>query len=410
MDAEVIAVGSELLTPHRLDTNSLFLTDQLNALGVEVTGKCVVGDDRARLAAAITAALGRSGIILITGGLGPTEDDVTRDAVGLALGRGQTYNPEIFAAILERFRRMGRAVAENNRRQAMVLDGAEVLPNPNGTAPGQWLTQAGRHVILLPGPPKELEAMFHAQCLPRLLRVLPPMALRTLTFRVAGMAESDLDHRIAPAYTEYTDVATTVLAGAGDITVHLRARAADAAYAERRIAELGAKVEAILGDRIYSRNGDSLEIVVGDLLRGRGETVSVAESCTGGLVAERLTSVPGASDYFLGGFLTYTDAIKARLLGVAEELLREHTAVSEPVAAAMAAGARERAGSTWAVSVTGVAGPAGGTEATPVGTVFIGIAGPSGASVQRFRYIPDRERVRMLAAQSALDLLRRALI
>jgi len=407
MNAEIIAVGSELLTPQRQDTNSLYLTDQLNALGVEVVAKLIVGDDRARLADAIRAALARSEIVILTGGLGPTEDDVTRDAVAQALGREQVFHQDIFDAIEQRFVRRRRGpMPEINRRQAYVLVGAEVLPNPNGTAPGQWIDAEGRVVMMLPGPPSEMKPMFTAECLPRLERVLPPQVIHTRFLRVANMAESAVDQRIAPVYTRYTNPVTTILAAAGDIQVHLRARAATAEEAERLLAEVAPQIESILGDRIYSRNGDPLEAVVGQRLRERGESVSVAESCTGGMLAERITAVAGSSDYFVGGFLTYTDRMKTALLGVSEELMLEHTAVSEEAAREMARGARERTGSTWALSVTGVAGPGGGTEATPVGTVIIGVAGPDGIATRRERLPGDRTLVRTLATQLALDLLR----
>ena len=407
MNAEIIAVGSELLTPQRVDTNSLFLTDQLNALGVEVVAKLIVGDDRARLAEAIRGALARSEIVILTGGLGPTEDDVTRDAVAQALGLEQVFHQNIYDAIEQRFARRRRGpMPEINRRQAYLLAGAEVLRNPNGTAPGQWIDAGGRVVILLPGPPGEMKPMFGAECLPRLERVLPPQVIRTRFFRIANMAESAVDQRIAPVYTRYANPVTTILAAAGDIQVHLRARSATAEEAERLLAEVAPQIESILGDRIYSRNGDPLEAVVGQRLRERGASLSVAESCTGGMLAERITSVPGSSDYFVGGFLTYTDRMKTALVGVGEELLREHTAVSEEAAREMARGARERTGSTWALSVTGVAGPDGGTEATPVGTVIIGVAGPDGIATRRERLPGDRTLVRTLATQLALDLLR----
>lgn len=409
-NAEVIAVGSELLTPQRLDTNSLFLTGQLNNLGVEVVAKTVVGDDRERLRDAVRLALARSDIVLLTGGLGPTEDDVTRDAVAAALGRPLIFRQDLWDRIVQRFRRGNRPVAENNRRQAYLVEGAEVLANDNGTAVGQWIERENRVLMLLPGPPAEIKPMFAAACLPRLERWLPPLVIRTRVFRVTGMSESEVDHKVAPVYTRYANPVTTILAAAGDIQLHFRARSATAEEAEKLLDELSAEIDPILGDRIYSRDGEPLEALVGDRLRRRLETLSVAESCTGGMLAERITSIPGSSDYFLGGFLVYTDRMKRELLGVPEEILREHTAVSAPAAEAMAQGARERTGSTWALSLTGIAGPSGGTEATPLGTVFTGVAGPEGCRVHRARYFGDRPRVRLLATQTALDLLRLRLV
>ncbi len=409
MNAEIIAVGSELLTPQRVDTNSLFLTDQLNALGVEVVAKTIVGDDRDRLAGAVRAAIARSDILVLTGGLGPTEDDVTRDAVARALGRDLVFRQDICGRIEERFRHGNRVMAEINKRQAFVIEGAEALPNANGTAPGQWIGQDGRVVVLLPGPPGEMKPMFAESCLPRLERLLPKQVIRTRVYRIALVPESEVDQWISPVYTRYKNPVTTILAAVGDIQVHLRARCATAGEAEALLAEAGPQIEDILGDRIYSANGAPLEVVIGERLRERGETVSVAESCTGGLVGERITSVPGASDYFAGGFLVYNDRMKMQLLGVSESLLNEHAAVSEPVAEAMALAVREHTGSTYAISITGIAGPAGGTQATPVGTIIAGLAGPDGCPTHRMLFSGGRDRVRTLASQFALDLLRRRL-
>ena len=409
MNAEIVAVGSEMLTEDKVDTNSLYLTGQLNLLGVEVVQKTIVGDDRDRLTAVISDALRRSGIVILSGGLGPTEDDVTRDAVAVALGCGQSFRQEISDAIAARFARMQRKMAENNKRQAFVIDGAEVMPNDRGTAPGQWIAAGSKIVMLLPGPPKELKAMFEQQCLPRLRGVLPALFIRTLHMRVAGMGESDVDQLIAPVYTKYTNPVTTILAGAGDIQLHLRARCDSAGQADALLEEVSSQIAAILGDRIYTRTGQLLEEVVIAALIERKETASVAESCTGGLLAQRLTATAGSSKAFACGFITYTEAMKAKVLNVPIALLEKEGAVSEPVARAMAEGARERAGTTYALSVTGFAGPDGGTEANPAGTVYIGLAYPAGCDVRRVQFLGDRARVRMLASQTALDMLRRKL-
>lgn len=409
MNAEIVAVGSEMLTEDKVDTNSLYLTGQLNLLGVEVVQKTIVGDDRDRLTAVISDALRRSGIVILSGGLGPTEDDVTRDAVASALGCGQSFRQDISDAIAARFARMQRKMAENNKRQAFIIDGAEVLPNDRGTAPGQWIAAGSKIVMLLPGPPKELKAMFEQQCLPRLRGVLPALFIRTVHMRVAGMGESDVDQLIAPVYTKYANPVTTILAGAGDIQLHLRARCDSAEQADALLKEVSGQIAAILGDRIYTRTGQLLEETVIAALIERKETASVAESCTGGLLAERLTATPGSSKCFTCGFITYTDAMKAEVLNVATALLENEGAVSESVARAMAEGARERTGTTYALSVTGFAGPDGGTEANPVGTVYIGLAYPEGCDVRRVQFLGDRARVRMLASQTALDMLRRKL-
>ena len=407
MNAEIIAVGSELLTAQRVDTNSLFLTDQLNSIGVEVVTKCVVGDHLGRLSDAISRAVGRSQIVILSGGLGPTEDDLTRDAVAQALDRKQIFHADIAAALEERFAQMKRKMAEVNRRQAFIIEGAEILPNDRGTAPGQWIDEGGVSLMLLPGPPHELKAMFLRQCLPRLERKVPRQVIRSLVMRVAGMAESDLDQLIAPVYKKYENPVTTILAAAGDIQVHLRARCSTEADANALLAEVAGPIELLLGDRIYSRNGDSLEVVVGELLRKCHATLAVAESATGGLLAERITQVPGSSDYFLGGFVTYTNRMKADLLGVPEETLAQHGAVSKETAEAMAQGARRRTGATYAISITGVAGPATGNDEAPVGTMYIGLAGASGCQVNHRQFLGDRNRVRVFATQMALDMVRR---
>jgi nicotinamide-nucleotide amidase len=410
MQAEIIAVGSELLGSTRLDTNSLYLTDELNALGVEVVAKCVIGDDRERLAAAVRRAASGSGVVIVTGGLGPTEDDVTREAVAMAIDRKLRFDEAIAARLEQRFRQMGRVMAENNKRQAFLIEGAAPLPNDRGTAPGQWVEESGAVIMLLPGPPHELKAMFELQCKPRLERILPKLAIRTVIMRVAGMSESDLDALISPVYKKYENPATTILAHAGDIQVHLRACCASEQEALALLAEVAAPIEQLLEERLYTRSGDPLEAVVGSMLRDRHATLAVAESCTGGLLGERITSVPGSSDYFLGGFLTYTERMKTELLGVSAELLEAKGAVNEEVAEAMAVGARWRTGSTYALSITGVAGPAQGRDTAPVGLVYAGLADAAGTKIVHRQFLGDRTRIRQFASQMALDLLRRRLL
>jgi nicotinamide-nucleotide amidase len=408
--AEIIAIGSELLTPAHVDTNSLFITSQLNRLGVDVVEKHVVLDDLRRLAGAIRESLDRVEIVLLSGGLGPTEDDVTRAAAATALGRGLVFSSEQEEILIRRFQRLNRKMAEINRRQAYLIDGAEAISNPHGTAPGQFCRTDKGALFLLPGPPRELKPMVTEEVVPRLQKMLPPQVLRVGTFRIAGMGESDLDTLIAPVYTRYKNPTTTVLSGPGDLSVTLIARCDNEAEADALLDEVGGPIAELLGDRVYSTRDEPLEVVIGNLLRERGATVATAESCTGGMAAVRLTEYAGSSDFFKASFVTYTDEQKSRLLGVSKELLEEHTAVSEPVAIAMAEGAREKSGATFAVSVTGYAGPAGGTEQNPVGTVFIGVATPTATKALRFRYGLDRNRVRLLGTQTALDLLRRAIL
>jgi len=410
MNAEIIAVGSELLTIGRMDTNSLYLTGELNNIGVEVVAKSVVGDDRDRLAEAIRGALSRSQILILTGGLGPTEDDVTREATAQALDRKMVFHAEIAELLEQRFARMKRKMAEINKRQAFVIEGADVLPNDRGTAPGQWVEDSGAVAMLLPGPPHELKAMFERQCLPRLERIVPKLAIRTLFLRVTGMTESDLDQTISPVYRKYTNPATTILAANGDLQVHLRSRCATAEEADALLAEVGGPIEAVLGDRIYSRGGEPLESVVGGLLRAAHATVSVAESCTGGMLGERFTTVPGSSDYFVGGFITYTNEMKTELLGVDPQILGQFGAVSRETAEAMAAGARRRTNSTYSVAITGEAGPNASSAAAPVGLVFVAVADGEKISTVQRQFLGDRTRIRTFTTQMALDILRRRLL
>jgi nicotinamide-nucleotide amidase len=410
VNAEIIAVGSEMLTPARVDTNSLFLTEQLNNFGVEVVAKHVIGDDRERVASALRRALSSSQFVIVSGGLGPTEDDVTRDAVALALDRRQVFSEEINQTLEQRYRAMNRVMPEINRRQAMVIEGAHILPNDRGTAPGQWIEERRQVVMILPGPPHELKAMFTRQCLPRLQRIVPPLVIRTLELRISGMTESELDQAIAPIYKPYDNPVTTVLAHNGDMQVHLRARCATEAEAMTLLAEVGGRIDVVLGDRIYSRNGDPLEAVIGKKLAAANATLAVAESATGGGLADRISSVPGSSAWFLGGFVTYSRRMKTEMLGVLPETLKEFGAVSSQTAEAMALGARRRTGATWALSVTGNAGPTTDGEEAPVGTIYVGLSGPS-ATISSHRQWPvaDRVRVRAFAAQMALDLLLRNL-
>lgn len=407
MDAEIIAVGSELLTPYRQDTNSLYLTEKLNSLGIEVRFKTVVGDDPERLGQTLRAALGRSQVIVLTGGLGPTEDDVTRSVVAEVLGRALSEVGEIRRRIEERYARLGRAMPENNLRQALVPEGADWIGNKKGTAPGLWIEHAGAVLILLPGPPAELEPMFETECLPRLARLSTGRRLRSRIYKVAGLPESEVDQRIAPLYTAYSNPVTTILASPGAVEIHLRAAAPTDEQADALLAELGDKIELELGDHVFSTRGESLEEVVGMYLVMKQKTVATAESCTGGLLGERFTRVPGSSSFFLGGAICYSNDLKTKLAGVPAVLIETHGAVSKPVAQAMAEGIRQRAGSSFGIGITGVAGPGGGAPEKPVGLVFIAVADERSTQVREFRFPGDRERIRFWATQASLELIRR---
>ncbi len=412
MTAEILAVGSELLTPQRIDTNSLYLTQKLNELGIEVVGKSVVGDDCTRLTKAIEQARARAPLVIVMGGLGPTEDDVTREAVAAACVRQLVFHQQILVGIEERFRSARRQMAEINRRQAYVIDGAEALRNDRGTAPGQWLADDHGILILLPGPPNELKFVFEQECLPRLRKAAPVRHIITRVLRVTGLPESDLDQRISPIYRRYTNPVTTILAAPGDIQVHLRAHGQSESEARVIVEELARQIEKELGDRVYSRDGGPLEEVVGRTLEAQGVTVATAESCTGGLLAERLTSVPGSSNYFRGGWVTYASQTKLDWLGVRPETVETHGAVSAEAAREMAEGVRRLAAANMGLAVTGVAGPAadpGGTQAPPrpVGLVFLAMADGLQCVVKERQFLGERDRIRLQATQAALDLIRR---
>lgn len=415
MNAEIIAVGSELLTPYRRDSNSLFLTNLLNQMGVEVSFKTVVGDRLPDLVGVARTALSRAHIVIFMGGLGPTEDDLTREAVAEALGRGMRRDEEYVSWLRARFAERGWQMPENNVKQGDIIDGAEKLPNARGSAPGQWLyfESNGHHkiIILLPGPPPELESMFVEQCVERLHDVLPQAHIATKELKIAMVGESLADKRAAPIYKKHNDVETTILAGTpGEVQLHLRARADSLAEARSRVDALAAALEEEFQDAVFSTHGETLEQIVGYYLDMRGATLAVAESCTGGLVAERITSIPGSSRYFLGGAVVYHNDLKTKLADVPPLLIAEHGAVSREVAAALAEGIRMRAKSTIGVGVTGIAGPGGGTEEKPVGLVYMAVNDGSKTEVVERKFPGDRERIRSWASQQALDMIRRALM
>ena len=414
MIAEIIAIGSELLTPHFQDTNSLYLTEKLNELGVEVGFKTVVGDNRNHLTSAARTALRRADIVVFMGGLGPTEDDLTRECVADALGRDMHRDSEIIAQLYKRFAKMRRKMPENNDRQADIIDGAEVLPNALGTAPGQWIeTESGdqkQYVILLPGPPHEIKPMFDEQVVPRLREHVPQQFIATRVLKVAMMPESECDQRVAPIYKRYTDVKTTILAGAGEVQLRLTTRADSQEAAQQRVDELSGLLEDELDDFVYSTAGESLEQIVGYYLQMRGATIAVAESCTGGMLGERITKVSGSSRYFVGGAIVYDNEMKSLFANVPPMLIAQHGAVSKEVAAALAEGIREECRAVVGVGITGVAGPTGGTEDKPVGLVYHAVSDGKRTNVVERKFPGDRDRIRWWATQQALDMVRRMLM
>lgn len=410
LTAEIIAIGSELLSSDRTDTNSLWLTEKLNRLGIEVKLKTIVGDDDARLEEAIRDATKRAKVIITTGGLGPTEDDITRKITARALGRRLLLDEQVLEEIRTRFKAFGVVMPERNSRQAMVIEEAEVLPNPNGSAPGMFLDHNGTAIVLLPGPPREMRPMFENHVAARLSQRAGGLRVVRRVLRVVGLGESAVDERIAPIYTQYDNPVTTILFNQSEIEIHLTARGRTEKEAEDLLDRLAGQIEEELGNAVFSFAGETMEEVVGLKLTLGNYTLAVAESCTGGLIAQRLTDVPGSSKYFIEGVVAYSNDAKTRTLGVEPMLLMEHGAVSGPVAEAMAEGVRKRAGTDFGISVTGIAGPGGGTEEKPVGTVFIGISSEAGTEHRKLKLPGDRNLVRWRSSQAALDLLRRRLI
>ena len=406
MKAEIIAVGSELLTPDRLDTNSLYLTEELNKLGIEVVRKTIVGDSQKDLSDAFMGAMARAELVVSCGGLGPTADDLTRETVADLLGRKLVRDERIVRAIEARFRSFRREMPEINIRQAMVPEGAEALDNPRGTAPGLWIEHGDRALALLPGPPREMRGIFESGIAPRLERRVSGVRLFHRELRVTGLGESHVEQRIAPIYKRYSEVNTTVLAAPGEVQVHLRLWSDEPQHAKKTLDEIVQGFDIALTDRIFSRNGQPLHEVVARELTLNNTTIAVAESCTGGLLAQRLTSIAGSSSYFLGGVVCYSNERKTAWADVPPELIAAKGAVSPEVALALADGIRRRVGSALGVGVTGIAGPGGASEEKPVGTVHIALA-HSGGVVERGVTLPgDRDSIRFQASQVALDMVR----
>jgi len=418
MIAEIIAAGSEMLTPFRQDTNSLFLTAGLNDLGVTVAFKTIVGDNLQHLTDAARIAVHRADIVIFSGGLGPTEDDLTREAVATALGLSLHRSNELLTSLYKRYAARRIVMPPNNAKQADVLEGAEVLDNPNGSASGQLLALdingRSKVIILLPGPPKELKPLFDTLCKPRLAALLPPRYLAKRLLRIALIPESQVDARTAPIYKQYEDIETTILAHAGEIQLHLLCTKPTQAEAEARVNELAGAIEQEMDDAIFSAQGESLEEVVLLMLGMRHLSLASAESCTGGLLAERLTAVPGSSRYFLGGAVVYADHLKTLFAGVPEEMIATHGPVSDPVARALAEGIRERTGAALGIGITGIAGPGPGApgpdETKPIGLVYIAVANSLGTQVKELHLQGDRERIRWWASQHALEMVRRSLL
>ena len=413
LSAAILAVGSELLTPQKTDTNSLYITEVLNDLGIAVAFKAIVGDNRDELTAHVAHALARHRILILTGGLGPTDDDLTREVVAAHLALPLDEDLAIIDAMERRFAARGWKMPAVNRRQAMVPRGASVLANPHGTAPGLWIQHGDRLLALLPGPPREMKPMMDGEVRRRLATIAGDVRLHRRLVRVAGKGESAVEEIVQPIYsrwlTQSPKIDTTILAGLGQVELHLVTQSDDARAASDALSVAVSELTGVLGADLVSTDGAVLEAVVGDLLRARGWWVAFAESCTGGLATSRMTDIPGSSEYVERSIVAYSNQAKIELLDVPEQLIAEHGAVSEPVAAAMAAGIRTRAGVNVGVGITGIAGPGGGSEQKPVGTVCIAVDGGD-ARVRTFRFPGGREMVKAMSANWAIDMLRRFLI
>lgn len=411
MRAAILAVGSELLGPDRLESNSLFLAQTLRRYGVDVARKSVVADAVEDISNELGGLLGDVDLVVVCGGLGPTADDVTREGAARAVGRRLIENAEQLEVLRAKFARFGMRMAETNLKQAEVIEGARVLPNPRGSAPGQLLEIAGRAALFLfPGVPRELKGLMRSELEPWLEERTDGEALETRVLRVACVGESTLEERILPAYDEFGREALSVLASAGEIQVRVTATG-QSQERTSRLESMTRRLRDLIGDSVYSAEQDaSLEKVVGGLLTGRGRTIATAESCTGGLIGQRLTAVPGSSSYFLGGVVTYSDQLKHELLGVPRAALEQHGAVSPEVVTWMASGAKRLLKADYALAVSGIAGPGGGTPSKPVGLVYVGLAGDGDPEVKELRLPGDRDRVRWMASQWSLDLLRRELL
>jgi len=408
--AEIIAVGSELLTPLRSDTNALVLTSRLREMGIDVVARTTVADDAGLLEGAFRNAIARAQVVIATGGLGPTEDDLTREALAAAVGRPLERDPVLVEELKQRFARFQRPMADVNLKQADVIAGATVMRNARGSAPGQRVESGDTMVALLPGPPSEMLPMFEEHVAPILAARAGGRVLRTRILKIASMSESDVEQAVAPVYTTFTNPRTTILGAPGQVELHLTAEGATEDEAHERLETLAVGIRNALPGRIFSEDGRELHEVVAALLVERGLRIAVAESCTGGLLSARLTEVPGSSAFLDRGYVPYANTAKIDQLGIDPAMLARMGAVSHEIAESMAAGARSRSGSDLSVAITGIAGPGGGTPEKPVGLVFIALDGAAGTRVRRCFFAGERSRIRTQTVQAALEMVRRGFL
>lgn len=410
LKVEIIAIGTELLTPHFHDTNSLYLTQRLNDLGLEVAFKSIVGDEMKNLVESLRIALSRSDIVIGMGGLGPTQDDRTREALALSLNRKLIYKADLFRKIEERFKKRNLEMPSVNKKQAYIIEGSHPLPNLHGTAPGLWLETVSHLMVFLPGPPHELKPMFESCVWPRLQKLKTSFTERRI-LKITGLAESAVESLMGDVYPRDLTLNLSILASPGQIEIHLSGHSEKSKLqAEKKVGALEEILLERLKDNVFSTKGEELEEVTGRLLRGKKETLAVAESCSGGLLSHRITSVPGSSDYFLQGVVAYSNTAKIQILGVPSELIRKYGAVSPQVGEAMAKGIRKKAQATYSLSITGIAGPAGGTREKPVGLVYTALSSADDTEVVSNRFLGNRSSIKFQSSQKALDMLRRHLL
>lgn len=409
MNAEIVSVGTELLLGQIVDSHAPVLGRKLAEIGIGCTHRQTVGDNLQRLTDALRLARSRADVVITIGGLGPTEDDLTREGIAAAFDTPLVHDPSIEHGLRTLFETRGLRWVDSQLRQAMKPEGAEVIPNPNGTAPGLWLERDGKIAIAMPGPRGEFGPMLENHVLPRLGRLSAGVRIASRVLRVVGIGESVVEDMVRPLLRSGNPTIAP-LAHLGEVHLRITARSADPDEIVRLLDGAEKELRERLRDAVYGVDDTTLQEALIAMLRERGETLACAESCTGGGLGAAITEVSGSSDVFVGGFITYSNELKKKMLGVPEEVLRQYGAVSEECAEAMATGARAATGATWALSITGIAGPTGGTEEKPVGLVFVGIAGPEGAEVHRHRFLGEREDVRRRSRQAALTLLRKKLL
>ncbi|MBR1553071.1 MAG: competence/damage-inducible protein A [Schwartzia sp.] len=408
MIAELVTTGSELLLGQIVNTNAAYMAQELNRMGVDVCFQTTVGDNRVRMKEVLTHALSRADLVITSGGLGPTRGDITKEVSAEIIGRTMARNEECVARLKAHFARLGREMTENNLRQAIIPEGAHIFVNQAGTAPGVALEKDGKLLVNLPGPPSEMKDMFQRSLAPYLVEKYGISSIiYSRVLHTYGIGESMLETKIDDLILAQKNPTLALLVRPTGVIIRITAKAENETAAEALIAPVEKEIRARLGSLVYGADEEKMEEIVGKELLERKLTVATAESCTGGLVASRLTDVAGSSGYVKGGIVSYTDEVKANTLGVPREILAEYGAVSEPTARAMVEGARKVLGADVAISTTGLAGPGGGTEKTPVGTVFIAASGVSGTVAEKHSFTGTRGQVKFRASQAALALLRK---